>query len=320
MNKYDEDLIEDAEVIESEEAEPIHPDELEALEAEKAVHPALLQGGMPVPQGNLDSYIRIANQYPILSAEQEKELAERYYYDEDLEAAKQLILSHMRFVIHIARGYLGYGLPLADLIQEGNIGLMKAVKRFDPNVGVRLVSFAVHWVKAEIHEYVLKNWRIVKVATTKAQRKLFFNLRKNKHRLAWFNEDEIQKVADDLGVSPQEVREMESRMTGQDLGFDLPVGEDDSEAYTPSMYLEDNSSNFADEMEDEEQMGEATAQLAYALSTLDERSQDIIKTRWLDENKATLQELADKYNISAERVRQLENAALKKIKDAVTLD
>jgi alternative sigma factor rpoH len=320
MNKYDEDLIEDAEVIESEEAEPIHPDELEALDAEKAVHPALLQGGMPVPQGNLDSYIRIANQYPILSAEQEKELAERYYYDEDLEAAKQLILSHMRFVIHIARGYLGYGLPLADLIQEGNIGLMKAVKRFDPNVGVRLVSFAVHWVKAEIHEYVLKNWRIVKVATTKAQRKLFFNLRKNKHRLAWFNEDEIQKVADDLGVSPQEVREMESRMTGQDLGFDLPVGEDDSEAYTPSMYLEDNSSNFADELEDEEQMGEATAQLAYALSTLDERSQDIIKTRWLDENKATLQELADKYNISAERVRQLENAALKKIKDAVTLD
>ena len=320
MNKYDEDLIEDAEVIESEEAEPIHPDELEALEAEKAVHPALLQGGMPVPQGNLDSYIRIANQYPILSAEQEKELAERYYYDEDLEAAKQLILSHMRFVIHIARGYLGYGLPLADLIQEGNIGLMKAVKRFDPNVGVRLVSFAVHWVKAEIHEYVLKNWRIVKVATTKAQRKLFFNLRKNKHRLASFNEDEIEKVADDLGVSPQEVREMESRMTGQDLGFDLPVGEDDSEAYTPSMYLEDNSSNFADELEDEEQMGEATAQLAYALSTLDERSQDIIKTRWLDENKATLQELADKYNISAERVRQLENAALKKIKDAVTLD
>ncbi|RDF06954.1 RNA polymerase sigma factor RpoH [Haemophilus sputorum] len=317
MNKYDEDLIEDAEVIESEEAEPIHLDE---LEAEKAVHPALLQGGMPVPQGNLDSYIRIANQYPILSAEQEKELAERYYYDEDLEAAKQLILSHMRFVIHIARGYLGYGLPLADLIQEGNIGLMKAVKRFDPNVGVRLVSFAVHWVKAEIHEYVLKNWRIVKVATTKAQRKLFFNLRKNKHRLAWFNEDEIQKVADDLGVSPQEVREMESRMTGQDLGFDLPVGEDDSEAYTPSMYLEDNSSNFADELEDEEQTGEATAQLAYALSTLDERSQDIIKTRWLDENKATLQELADKYNISAERVRQLENAALKKIKDAVTLD
>ena len=275
---------------------------------------------MLVPQGSIEAYIRAANEYPMLTAEEEKSLAERLYYEGDIEAAKKLVLSHLRFVIHVARGYSGYGLPQADLIQEGNIGLMKAVKRFNPEVGVRLVSFAVHWIKAEIHEYVLRNWRIVKVATTKAQRKLFFNLRKNKHRLAWFNEDEIQKVADDLGVSPQEVREMESRMTGQDLGFDLPVGEDDSEAYTPSMYLEDNSSNFADELEDEEQMGEATAQLAYALSTLDERSQDIIKTRWLDENKATLQELADKYNISAERVRQLENAALKKIKDAVTLD
>ncbi|WGE48452.1 RNA polymerase sigma factor RpoH [Actinobacillus equuli] len=314
MKKFDEHEIEDAEIIE--------PDEVEVLENEpsETMHPALVQGGMPVPQGNLDSYIRMANQYPILSAEQEKELAERYYYDEDLEAAKQLILSHMRFVIHIARGYLGYGLPLADLIQEGNIGLMKAVKRFDPNVGVRLVSFAVHWVKAEIHEYVLKNWRIVKVATTKAQRKLFFNLRKNKNRLAWFNEEEIKKVAEDLGVSVEEVREMESRMTGQDLGFDLPAGEDDDEAYAPSMYIEDNSSNFADELEDEEHTGEATAQLAYALATLDERSQDIIKTRWLDEDKATLQDLADKYGISAERVRQLENAALKKIKDAITLE
>ncbi|VTR20880.1 RNA polymerase factor sigma-32 [Actinobacillus pleuropneumoniae] len=179
MKKFDEHEIEDAEIIE--------PGEIEVTESDnqptEAMHPALVQGGMPVPQGNLDSYIRMANQYPILTAEQEKELAERYYYDEDVEAAKQLILSHMRFVIHIARGYLGYGLPLADLIQEGNIGLMKAVKRFDPNVGVRLVSFAVHWVKAEIHEYVLKNWRIVKVATTKAQRKLFFNLRKNK--TAW---------------------------------------------------------------------------------------------------------------------------------------
>lgn len=314
MRKFDEHEIEDAEVIELDDVEEL------GNEPSEAMHPALVQGGMPVPQGNLDSYIRMANQYPILSAEQEKELAERYYYDEDLEAAKQLILSHMRFVIHIARGYLGYGLPLADLIQEGNIGLMKAVKRFDPNVGVRLVSFAVHWVKAEIHEYVLKNWRIVKVATTKAQRKLFFNLRKNKNRLAWFNEEEIKKVAEDLGVSVEEVREMESRMTGQDLGFDLPVGEDDDEAYTPSMYIEDNSSNFADELEDEEHTGEATAQLAYALATLDERSQDIIKTRWLDEDKATLQDLADKYGISAERVRQLENAALKKIKDAITLE
>ena len=197
---------------------------------------------------------------------------------------------------------------------------MKAVKRFNPEVGVRLVSFAVHWVKAEIHEYVLKNWRIVKVATTKAQRKLFFNLRKNKQRLAWFNEEEIQKVAEELGVSPEDVKEMESRMTGQDMGFDLPVGEDGDEAYVPSMYIEDDSSNFADELEDEEHSGQATAQLAYALAQLDERSQDIIKTRWLDENKATLHELAAKYNISAERVRQLENQALKKIKDAITLD
>ncbi|QHB17206.1 RNA polymerase sigma factor RpoH [Mannheimia pernigra] len=317
MKKFEENEIEDAEIIE---AEPMEVDYIEEAYTSEAIHPALVSGSMPVPQGNLDSYIRMANQYPILTAEQEKVLAERYYYDEDVEAAKQLILSHMRFVIHIARGYLGYGLPLADLIQEGNIGLMKAVKRFDPNVGVRLVSFAVHWVKAEIHEYVLKNWRIVKVATTKAQRKLFFNLRKNKNRLAWFNEEEIKKVADDLGVSVAEVREMESRMTGQDLGFDLPAGDDDEGTYVPSMYIEDDSSNFADDLEYEQQNGQATAQLAYALATLDERSQDIIKTRWLDDNKATLQDLADKYSISAERVRQLENAALKKIKEAITLE
>ncbi|MFA9500882.1 RNA polymerase sigma factor RpoH [Mannheimia sp. E30BD] len=319
MKKFDENEIEDAEIVD---AEPIEVDEIEEDENSivEAMHPALVSGSMPVPQGNLDSYIRMANQYPILTAEQEKELAERYYYDEDVEAAKQLILSHMRFVIHIARGYLGYGLPLADLIQEGNIGLMKAVKRFDPNVGVRLVSFAVHWVKAEIHEYVLKNWRIVKVATTKAQRKLFFNLRKNKNRLAWFNEEEIKKVADDLGVSVEEVREMESRMTGQDLGFDLPAGDDDEDSYAPSMYIEDDNSNFADDLEDEQHSGQATAQLAYALATLDERSQDIIKTRWLDDNKATLQDLAEKYSISAERVRQLENAALKKIKEAISIE
>lgn len=305
--------IEDAEIIE--------PDEVELIEDnDDSSHPALANN-MLVPQGgSLDSYIRMANQYPILTAEQEKELAERFYYDEDLDAAKQLIMSHLRFVVHIARGYMGYGLPLADLIQEGNIGLMKAVKRFNPEIGVRLVSFAVHWVKAEIHEYVLKNWRIVKVATTKAQRKLFFNLRKNKQRLAWFSEDEIQKVAEDLGVSPEDVKEMESRMTGQDMGFDLPVGDDSDEAYVPSMYIEDDRSNFADELEDEEHNGQATAQLAYALAQLDERSQDIIKTRWLDENKATLHELAAKYNISAERVRQLENQALKKIKDAISFE
>ncbi|MDH2924534.1 RNA polymerase RpoH-like sigma 32 subunit [Nicoletella semolina] len=313
-----EDQIEDLEGAEL--IDVIEP-EIELLNTQSEAHSALT-GTMVVPQGNLDSYIRMANQYPILTAEQEKDLAERYYYDEDLEAAKQLILSHMRFVIHIARGYLGYGLPLADLIQEGNIGLMKAVKRFDPNVGVRLVSFAVHWVKAEIHEYVLRNWRIVKVATTKSQRKLFFNLRKNKQRLAWFNEEEAKHVADTLGVSPEDVKEMESRMTGQDLGFDLPVGSDEDENYTPSMYLEDNGSNFADDLEDEQHNGRATAQLAYALSTLDERSQDIIKARWLDpdENKATLHQLADKYGVSAERIRQLENQALKKIKDAITLE
>lgn len=310
--------IDDTEI---EDAEIIEPDEVELIEDnDDSTHPALANN-MLVPQGgSLDSYIRMANQYPILTAEQEKELAERFYYDEDLDAAKQLIMSHLRFVVHIARGYMGYGLPLADLIQEGNIGLMKAVKRFNPEVGVRLVSFAVHWVKAEIHEYVLKNWRIVKVATTKAQRKLFFNLRKNKQRLAWFSEDEIQKVAEDLGVSPEDVKEMESRMTGQDMGFDLPVGDDSDEAYVPSMYIEDDRSNFADELEDEEHNGQATAQLAYALAQLDERSQDIIKTRWLDENKATLHDLAAKYNISAERVRQLENQALKKIKDAIALE
>ncbi|MGY4676002.1 RNA polymerase sigma factor RpoH [Ursidibacter arcticus] len=300
--------------------EVIEPEEVELIDGSDETDHKALSNTMLVPQGNLDSYIRMANQYPMLTADQEKELAERFYYDEDLEAAKQLILSHLRFVVHIARGYMGYGLPLADLIQEGNIGLMKAVKRFNPEVGVRLVSFAVHWVKAEIHEYVLRNWRIVKVATTKAQRKLFFNLRKNKQRLAWFNEEEIQKVAEELGVSPDDVKEMESRMTGQDMAFDLPVGEDSDEAYVPSMYIEDDTSNFADDLEDEQHNGQATAQLAYALAQLDERSQDIIKTRWLDEEKATLHELAAKYNISAERVRQLENQALKKIKDAITLE
>lgn len=314
MDIEDTDIVED---IEPDEIEILDNDlENEAIHAEN--HPAL-SNTMVVSQGNLDSYIRMAYQYPILSADQERELAERFYYDEDLDAAKQLIMSHLRFVVHIARGYLGYGLPLADLIQEGNIGLMKAVKRFNPEVGVRLVSFAVHWVKAEIHEYVLKNWRIVKVATTKAQRKLFFNLRKNKQRLAWFNEEEIQKVADDLGVSVADVREMESRMIGQDMGFDLPVDSDD-DAYVPSMYIEDDQSNFADDLEEEQYNGKATAQLAYALAQLDDRSQDIIKTRWLDENKATLHDLAAKYNISAERVRQLENQALRKIKEAIVVE
>ena len=273
---------------------------------------------MLVPQGSLEGYIRAANEYPMLSAEEEKELAERLYYQADLEAAKQLILSHLRFVIHVARGYSGYGLPQADLIQEGNIGLMKAVKRFNPEVGVRLVSFAVHWIKAEIHEYVLRNWRIVKVATTKAQRKLFFNLRKTKQRLGWFNENEVELVANELGVSKGDVIEMESRMTGADVGFDLPTDETEEETYAPALYLEDKSSNFAAELEDENFETQAVDQLSVALDSLDERSQDIIKARWLDDNKATLHDLAAKYNISAERVRQLEANALKKLKSAVS--
>ena len=274
---------------------------------------------MLVPQGSLEAYIRAANEYPMLTAEEEKELAERLYYHEDIEAAKKLVLSHLRFVIHVARGYSGYGLPQADLIQEGNIGLMKAVKRFNPEVGVRLVSFAVHWIKAEIHEYVLRNWRIVKVATTKAQRKLFFNLRKTKQRLGWFNENEVDMVANELGVSPQDVVEMESRMTGADVTFDLPTDDHDEETYAPVLYLEDKSSNFAAELENENYEAQATDRLAVALDNLDARSQDIIKARWLDETKATLQDLAAKYNISAERVRQLETNALKKLKTAISV-
>ncbi|AWP54203.1 RNA polymerase sigma factor RpoH [Haemophilus influenzae] len=273
---------------------------------------------MLVPQGSIEGYIRAANEYPMLTAEEEKELAERLYYHEDLDAAKKLILSHLRFVIHVARGYSGYGLPQADLIQEGNIGLMKAVKRFNPEVGVRLVSFAVHWIKAEIHEYVLRNWRIVKVATTKAQRKLFFNLRKTKQRLGWFNENEVDIVANELGVSKEDVIEMESRMSGADVGFDLPTDDAETETYSPSLYLEDKSSNFAAELENENFESQATEQLGVALQSLDARSQDIIKARWLDDNKATLHDLAAKYNVSAERIRQLETNALKKLKSAVS--
>ena len=272
---------------------------------------------MLVPQGSIEGYIRAANEYPMLTAEEEKELAERLYYHEDLDAAKKLILSHLRFVIHVARGYSGYGLPQADLIQEGNIGLMKAVKRFNPEVGVRLVSFAVHWIKAEIHEYVLRNWRIVKVATTKAQRKLFFNLRKTKQRLGWFNENEVDMVANELGVSKEDVIEMESRMSGADVGFDLPTDDAETETYSPSLYLEDKSSNFAAELENENFESQVTEQLGAALQSLDARSQDIIKARWLDDNKATLHDLAAKYNVSAERIRQLETNALKKLKSAV---
>jgi len=271
------------------------------------------------PVGNLESYIRAANSWPMLTAEEEKELAEKLHYQGCLESAKRLILSHLRFVVHIARNYSGYGLPQADLIQEGNIGLMKAVRRFNPEVGVRLVSFAVHWIKAEIHEYVLRNWRIVKVATTKAQRKLFFNLRKAKQRLGWFNQDEVEMVANELGVSSKDVREMESRMAAQDMTFDMGNDDDsDSAPMAPVLFLQDKSSNFADGIEDDNWESHAADKLSDAMLGLDERSQDIIRARWLDEdNKSTLQELADRYGVSAERVRQLEKNAMKKLRMAI---
>lgn len=273
------------------------------------------------PQGSLEAYFRVANAYPILTMEQERALAEQLHYQGDLEAAKQLILSHLRFVIHIARNYSGYGLPQADLIQEGNIGLMKAVRRFNPDVGVRLVSFAIHWIKAEIHEYVLRNWRIVKVATTKAQRKLFFNLRKTKQRLGWFNQNEVEMVAKELGVTSKDIREMESRMAAQDMTFD-PIPEDEIHegqmVTTPMGYLQDKFSDFANVIEEDNWEEHASDKLSMALEGLDQRSQDIIRSRWLDDdNKSTLQELANRYGVSAERVRQLEKNAMNKIRLAI---
>ncbi|MCX8588340.1 MULTISPECIES: RNA polymerase sigma factor RpoH [unclassified Gilliamella] len=278
-----------------------------------------MQVGALIPQGNIESYLRMINTYPMLTAEEEKSLGERLYYHDDVDAARQLILSHLRFVAHIARGYSGYGLPQADLIQEGNIGLMKAVRRFNPEMGVRLVSFAVHWIKAEIHEYVLKNWRIVKVATTKAQRKLFFNLRKNKQRLGWFNSAEVDMVADELGVSRKDVLEMESRMSAQDMSFDVDSDDDDNAVVAPALYLEDSNSDFSKSIENDNWENDATDKLHDALSQLDERSQDIIKARWLDadDSKSTLQVLADKYSVSAERIRQLEKNAMKKLRVAI---
>jgi RNA polymerase sigma-32 factor len=271
-----------------------------------------------VTQDSLDSYIRSVNSYPMLSAEEERELAERLHYKGDIEAAKGLILSHLRFVVHVARGYSGYGLPMADLVQEGNIGLMKAVKRFNPEVGVRLVSFAVHWIKAEIHEYVLRNWRIVKIATTKAQRKLFFNLRKSKKRLGWFNNGEVETVAKELGVAPAEVREMESRLAAQDPTFELSVDDDETgTSSAPVLYLEDRSSDVADQYESDNWESHTNHRLSLALASLDERSQHIVRSRWLDDAKATLQDLADEYGVSAERIRQLEKNAMRKLKDAV---
>lgn len=255
----------------------------------------------------------------MLSADEEKSLAERLFNEGDLTAARELVMSHLRFVVHIAKSYSGYGLAQADLVQEGNIGLMKAVKRFDPNVGVRLVSFAVHWIKAEIHEFVLKNWRIVKVATTKAQRKLFFNLRKSKKRLGWFTHKEVQKVAEELGVSEKEVLQMEARMGSQDTAFDLSSDDgDDNSNFSPAQYLEDKSENVEAAVINADYDSNASARLYSAIKTLDERSQYIIETRWLNDNKMTLQDLAAKYEVSAERVRQIEKNAMKKIQAAMS--
>ncbi len=277
---------------------------------------------LSVPQGGgLDGYIQSVNRIPMLSAEKEKDLATRLYEESDLDAARKLIMSHLRFVVHVARSYSGYGLPQADLIQEGNIGLMKAVKRFNPSVGVRLVSFAVHWIKAEIHEYVLRNWRVVKVATTKAQRKLFFNLRKMKKRLGWFSQKEVETVAEELGVSTKEVLEMEARMSAHDQAFELSSDDDDSKegsTYSPAMYLEDKRSDLAAEIEAEDYESHNQQKLLTAMSELDERSQDIVQSRWLSEDKTTLHDLAAKYEVSAERVRQLEQNAMKKLRVAMS--
>ena len=273
---------------------------------------------MLVPGRNIDAYVASVASIAVLSAEQEKNLAERLFFHNDLEAARQLVMSHLRFVVHIAKSYSGYGLPLADLIQEGNVGLMKAVKRFNPEVGVRLVSFAVHWVKAEIHEFILRNWRIVKVATTKAQRKLFFNLRSAKKRLSWLTNDEADAVAKDLGVDARVVREMEGRMAGQDTSFDGYVDDDSDTAYqAPAHYLEEHNSDPSVLLEDSNWSDSSIARLRNALAQLDERSRDILQKRWLSEDKMTLHELADAYDVSAERIRQLEKNAMKKLKGSM---
>nr|WP_238388298.1 RNA polymerase sigma factor RpoH [Sinimarinibacterium sp. NLF-5-8] len=277
-----------------------------------------LHNNMPLMPltGSLDAYIASVNQIPALDAEAEKELAEKLHTQQDLGAAQQLVLHNLRHVVHIARGYLGYGLPLADLIQEGNIGLMKAVKRFDPNVGVRLISFAVHWIKSEIHEFVLKNWRIVKIATTKAQRKLFFNLRSSKKSLGWLNPEQAQAIADDLNVKPEEVFQMEARLSGGDVSFSASPGDDD-DAYMPEDYLADGHDSIA-QVEETQWQEQRETQMLQALHALDQRSRDILQRRWLHEGEKTgLQELADEYGVSAERIRQIEVAAMKKMRKAI---
>ena len=278
----------------------------------------LVANNLPVPSaiGSLDAYIGAVHQIPVLSVEEEQALARRFHESDDLGAARELVMSHLRFVVHVARGYNGYGLPLGDLIQEGNIGLMKAVKRFDPDVGVRLVSFAVHWIRAEMHEYIIRNWRIVKVATTKAQRKLFFNLRKSKKRLGWLNAEEVRAVAADLNVSEREVLEMESRLSGRDIGFDMSADDDDERAPpAPAAYLVSHDEDPSQAYEREDNASSQLELLREGLASLDARSRDIVQRRWLDpDSKVTLQELADEYGVSAERIRQVEANALKKMK------
>ncbi len=270
------------------------------------------------PVGSLDAYIHAVGSISVLSKEDEQALSYRFRDEEDLQAARELVMAHLRFVVHIAKGYTGYGLPLADLIQEGNVGLMKAVKRFDPAFDVRLVSFAVHWIRAEIHEYVLRNWRIVKVATTKAQRKLFFNLRKKKKSLAWLTHAETQAVAEDLGVSPQEVTEMERRLSAREAVFDpAPDSRDDDRAFSPAAYLPSPNSDPARLVEESDFQNDATERMGEAILTLDDRSRHIIESRWLTDDKMTLHELADVYDVSAERIRQIEANAIKKIRVAM---
>ena len=271
-----------------------------------------------VPGANLAAYVQAVSSIPVLSPERERELSEDLYYNDNLNAARELIMSHLRFVVHIARSYSGYGLAEADLIQEGNVGLMKAVKRFNPEKGVRLVSFAVHWIKAEMHEFILRNWRIVKVATTKAQRKLFFNLRSKKKGLAWLSADEAQAVADDLGVDVKEVQRMEGRLSSRDVAYDLPTDTDVEDSWqAPQYYLQDHEADPAVTVEEGDWQENSQAQLHSALADLDERSRDILAQRWLAEEKSTLHELADHYGVSAERIRQLEANAMKKLRAAI---
>ncbi len=283
-----------------------------------STHTALLAAptdfGLSGPLGSFEAYVERVGRVPVLTRDQERQLAERFRDHNDLDAARQLVLSHLRFVVHIARGYGGYGLPLSDLVQEGNVGLMKAVKRFDPTVGVRLISFAVHWIRAEIHEYVLRNWRLVRIATTKAQRKLFFNLRRLKRDLGWLSAEETRAVAKDLGVPASEVSEMEQRLAAHDLSFDpLPSGEEE-EAYGPAAYLPAPGLDPAQQLESEDSEDDATAKLSAGLGSLDERSRNIVQRRWLASRKATLHELADEYGLSAERIRQIEVAAFTRLR------